>query len=92
MINESENVNKLRLIDTVKNTNHSSITETRDTSVDGNIHNRREQIEARQRVFNRSPEYKKREIVFSQIQRINSRLSGLEEKIDEVLSILKANK
>ncbi|VFJ14531.1 hypothetical protein [Candidatus Nitrosocosmicus franklandus] len=50
----------------------------------------REQMEVRQRVFNQSPEYKKREIVFAQIQKINNRLSNLEEKVDEILSILKA--
>jgi hypothetical protein len=52
----------------------------------------KEQMEARQRVFNQSPEYKKREIVFGQIQKINNRLSGLEEKVDEILAILKADK
>lgn len=52
----------------------------------------REQIETRQRVFNQSPEYKKREIVFGQIQRINSRLSDLEEKVNEILAILKADR
>jgi hypothetical protein len=52
----------------------------------------REQMEARQRVFNQSPEYKKREIVFGQIQKINNRLSYLEEKVDEILAILKADK
>jgi hypothetical protein len=52
----------------------------------------REQMEARQRVFNQSPEYKKREIVFGQIQKINNRLSDLEEKVNEILAILKADK
>ena len=52
----------------------------------------REQMEARQRVFNQSPEYKKREIVFGQIQKINNRLSDLEGKVDEILTILKAGK
>jgi len=52
----------------------------------------KEQMEARQRVFNQSPEYKKREIVFGQIQKINNRLSALEEKVDEILDILKADK
>ena len=52
----------------------------------------REQMEARQRAFNQSPEYKKREIVFGQIQKINNRLSDLEEKVDEILSILKADR
>jgi hypothetical protein len=58
------------------------------TLQDSNID--KEQMEARQRVFNQSPEYKKREIVFGQIQKINNRLLGLEEKVDEILSILKA--
>ncbi len=52
----------------------------------------KEQMEARQRVFNQSPEYKKREIVFGQIQKINNRLSDLEEKVEEILSILKADR
>ena len=52
----------------------------------------KEQMEVRQRVFNQSPEYKKREIVFGQIQNINNRLSVLEGKVDEILTILKANK
>ena len=52
----------------------------------------KKQLEARQRVFNQSPEYKKREIVFDQIQSINSRLSDLEEKVDEILAILKADR
>lgn len=52
----------------------------------------KEQMEVRQRVFNQSPEYKKREIVFGQIQNINNRLSGLEERVDEILAILKADK
>ena len=52
----------------------------------------KEQMEARQKVFNQSPEYKKREIVFGQIQKINNRLSDLEGKVDEILSILKADR
>ena len=52
----------------------------------------KEQMEVRQRVFNQSPEYKKREIVFGQIQNINNRLSGLEERVDKILAILKADK
>ena len=52
----------------------------------------KKQMEVRQRVFNQSPEYKKREIVFSQIQKINNRLSDLEGKVDEILTILKADK
>jgi hypothetical protein len=50
-----------------------------------------EEIEARQRAFNQSPEFKKRETVFSQIQQINARLSNLENKVEEILNILKAN-
>ncbi len=43
------------------------------------------------KVFNQSPEYKKREIVFGQIQKINNRLSDLEAKVNEILAILKAD-
>ena len=50
------------------------------------------EIEVRQRVFNHSPEYKKREIVFGQIQRIQTRLSNLETKMDEILELIKNNK
>ena len=50
-----------------------------------------EEFEARQRAFSQSPEFKKREIVFSQIQQINARLSNLENKVEEILNILKAN-
>ncbi|MGD9533498.1 MAG: hypothetical protein AB7V56_07000 [Candidatus Nitrosocosmicus sp.] len=50
-----------------------------------------EEIEARQRAFSQSPEFKKREIVFSQIQQMNVRLSNLETKVEEILNILKAN-
>jgi len=53
--------------------------------------NRENEINARQRVFNSSPEYKKREIVFGQIQRLQTRLSNLETKIDQILEILKSN-
>lgn len=49
------------------------------------------EIESRQRAFNQSPEFKKREIVFSQIQQINVRLANLEAKVEEILNILKAN-
>lgn len=49
------------------------------------------ELEVRQRVFNHSPEYKKREIVFGQIQRIQTRLSNLEAKMDEILEIIKNN-
>lgn len=49
------------------------------------------EIEVRQRVFNHSPEFKKREIVFSQIQRIQTRLSILESKVDQILEILKSS-
>ena len=50
-----------------------------------------EEFEARQRAFSQSPEFKKREIVFSQIQQIKARLSNLENKVEEILDILKAN-
>lgn len=60
------------------------------TSQERNIE--REEMEVLQQVFNQSPEYKKREIVFGHIQIINNRLSGLEEKVDEILGILKADK
>jgi hypothetical protein len=50
-----------------------------------------QEIEARQKAFSQSPEFKKREIVFGQIQQINVRLSNLEDKVEEILSILKAN-
>lgn len=49
------------------------------------------EIESRQRAFSQSPEFKKREIVFSQIQQINVRLANLEAKVEEILNILKAN-
>ena len=50
-----------------------------------------QEIEARQKAFSQSPEFKKREIVFGQIQQINVRLSNLEDKVEEILNILKAN-
>lgn len=50
-----------------------------------------EEIEARGKAFSQSPEFKKREIVFGQIQQINVRLSNLESKVEEILNILKAN-
>ncbi|HET6588941.1 MAG TPA: hypothetical protein VFG45_02130 [Candidatus Nitrosocosmicus sp.] len=53
--------------------------------------NRENEITARQRVFNSSSEYKKREIVFGQIQRLQTRFSNLETKIDQILEILKSN-
>ena len=52
----------------------------------------KEQMETRQRVFNQHPNTKKKEIVFSQIQRINNHLSWLEERVDDILTILKADK
>jgi hypothetical protein len=58
------------------------------TNIDGL---NQEEIEARQRAFSQSPEFKKREIVFSQIQQINVRLSNLEANVEEILNILKAN-
>jgi hypothetical protein len=50
-----------------------------------------QEIEARQKAFSQSPEFKKREIVFGQIQQINVCLSNLEDKVEEILNILKAN-
>lgn len=50
-----------------------------------------QEIEARQKAFSQSPEFKKREIVFGQIQQINVRLYNLEDKVEEILNILKAN-
>lgn len=50
-----------------------------------------QEIEARQKAFSQSPEFKKREIVFGQIQQINVRLSNLEDKVEEILNIIKAN-
>lgn len=50
-----------------------------------------QEIEARQKAFSQSPEFKKREIVFGQIQQINVRFSNLEDKVEEILNILKAN-
>ena len=52
----------------------------------------KKQIGAQQRVFNQLPEYKKREIVFGQMQIIYSRLSDIEEKVDKILGILKADR
>jgi len=51
----------------------------------------KEEIESRQRAFNQSPEFKKRKIIFSQIQQMNVRLANLEAKVEEILNILKAN-
>lgn len=50
-----------------------------------------QEIEARKRAFSQSPEFKKREIVFGQIQQINIRLSNIENEVEEILNILKAN-
>ena len=50
-----------------------------------------QEIEARLKAFSQSPEFKKREIVFGQIQQINVCLSNLEDKVEEILNILKAN-
>ena len=83
MTNEIGKDNKLGLNSHPKNMEQS-------LKVESNID--KEQMEVRQRVFNQSPEYKKREIVFGQIQKINNRLSNLEEKVDEILSILRADK
>ena len=88
MIYEVDKDNKNGLNNTAKNMEQSSKLES-DHILQGS-NTEKEQMEARQRVFNQSPEYKKREIVFGQIQRINNRLSSLEQKVDEILAILKA--
>jgi hypothetical protein len=90
MIYEIDKDNKSGLNNTAKNTGQSLKLENDHVFEESNIE--KEQMEARQRVFNQSPEYKKREIVFGQIQKINNRLSSLEEKVDEILDILKADK
>ena len=87
---EIDKDNAFGLNNTSKNLEPSLKVENNHTPQISNID--KEQMEARQRVFNQSPEYKKREIVFGQIQKINNRLSNLEEKVDEILSILKADK
>ena len=83
MTNEIGKDNKFGLNNHAKNMEQS-------LKVESNLD--KKQMEVRQRVFNQSPEYKKREIVFSQIQKINNRLSDLEGKVDEILTILKAYK
>ena len=83
MTNEIGKDNKLGLNNHSKNMEQS-------LKVESNLD--KEQMEVRQRAFNQSPEYKKREMVFGQIQKINNRLSDLEGKVDEILSILKADK
>jgi len=88
MIYEIDKDNKNGLNNTAKNMEQSLKLENDHILQESNIE--KEQMEARQRVFNQSPEYKKREIVFGQIQRINNRLSSLEGKVDEILAILKA--
>jgi hypothetical protein len=90
MIYEIDKDNKNDLHNTSKNTGQSLRLENDHVFQESNIE--KEQMEARQRVFNQSPEYKKREIVFGQIQKINNRLSSLEEKVDEMLAILKADR
>ncbi len=87
---EIDKDNAFGLNNTPKNLEPSLEVENDHTPQISNID--KEQMEARQRVFNQSPEYKKREIVFGQIQKINNRLSDLEGKVDEILSILKADK
>ena len=88
MIYEIDEDDKNGLNNTAKNMEQSLKLESDQIFQESNIE--KEQMEARQRVFNQSPEYKKREIVFGQIQRINNRLSSLEGKVDEILAILKA--
>ena len=83
MTNEIGKDNKLGLNNHSKNMEQS-------LKVESNLD--KEQMEVRQRAFNQSPEYKKREMVFGQIQKINNRLSDLEGKVDEILTILKADK
>lgn len=90
MIYEIDKDNKNGLNNTAKNMEQSLKLESDHVLHESDIE--KEQMEARQRVFNQSPEYKKREIVFGQIQKINNRLSSLEEKVDEILDILKADR
>ena len=90
MTYESANGEKNSVADIAKNFGQSLKVANNHTPQESNID--KGQMEARQRVFNQSPEYKKREIVFGQIQNINNRLSGLEEEIDDILTILKADK
>ena len=90
MIYEIDKDNKNGLNNTAKNMEQSLKLKSDRVLQESNIE--KEQMEARQRVFNQSPEYKKREIVFGQIQKINNRLSALEEKVNEILGILKADK
>ncbi|HYF99394.1 MAG TPA: hypothetical protein VD815_04825 [Candidatus Saccharimonadales bacterium] len=90
MTHKIEIDNQLYQTRTERNVEQSFKVESDYAHQDSNLET--EQLEARQRVFNQSPEYKKREIVFGQIQRINSRLSDLEEKVDEILAILKADR
>ena len=82
---DKDNKNGLNNNTVAKNLEQSLKLESGPILQEGNIE--KEQMEARQRVFNQSPEYKKREIVFGQIQRINNRLSSLEGKVDEILAI-----
>jgi hypothetical protein len=88
MIYEIDKDNKNGLNNTAKNMKQSLKLENDHIIQESNIE--KELLEARQRVFNQSPEYKKREIVFGQIQGINNRLSSLEGKVDQILAILKA--
>ena len=90
MIYEIDRDNKNGSNSTAKNMEQSLKLDGDHVLQESNIE--KEQMEVRQRVFNQSPEYKKREIVFGQIQKINNRLSDLEGKVDEILSILKADK
>jgi hypothetical protein len=90
MIYEIDKENKNGLNNTAKNMEQSLKLPSDYVLHERNVE--KEQMEVRQRVFNQSPEYKKREIVFGQIQKINNRLSALEEKVDEILDILKADR
>lgn len=67
---DKDNKNGLNNNTVAKNLEQSLKLESGPILQEGNIE--KEQMEARQRVFNQSPEYKKREIVFGQIQRINN--------------------
>jgi hypothetical protein len=90
MTYENDKDDQMSLTNISKNMEQSLKVDNNHTSQESNIE--REEIDALQQVFVQSPEYKKREIVFGQIQIINNRLSGLEEKVDEILGILKADK
>lgn len=90
MTNEIDKDTQNGLTNVSKNMEQSFKVKGSNTNQDSNFE--RGLMESRQRVFNQSPEFKKREIVFGQIQKINNRLSDLEEKVEEILSILKADR